>query len=1184
MPPSTVLFLAANPVRVQLLQLGEECRAIEDRIRTARFRDQLRFRSRWAARPDDLLLALNEDSPSVLHFSGHGAGDQGLCFQAEDGTALSLSADALAGVVRAAGASVAVVFLNACYSETQALALVAHIPCVIGMSGAIGDEAAISYAASFYGALAFGKSVANAHEQGIAALALPPTSRSSRDVKVSEVAPCPPMPRLLTRPGTDAASVYIVPSVKDNTHCTIIIKATLREFDPDAIARVTEELRRLSGDFSLQITDVTKGSVRLTVSLSTNAAKQLAEMKARGRLARLGGFEIIGVLGLPEAASVHLSLASEQYGQVAVGDHHRGARGYRAIGERFTIEQLAGFGGMGQIYRARDRRLGELVALKVMHDAERLELEQFAREAQVLSTLSHPGIVRYINSGITAEGEPYLAMEWLSGETLSSRLQRTQLTVSEALALGRRVASALSAIHRGGIVHRDIKPSNLFLRDGAIDKVTLIDFGMARRPLADPRLTDTTMVGTPGYIAPEQVDHFSTLDGRADIFSLGCVLYRCISGRAPFRGPDALRMLLNGTPRILPRLREFRPSIPRELDDLVARMLSHSPEDRPASGDAVAAELLAIEESEPSPLVATRSGSRSVLSEIMAAERLLMSLLVVRLPERTDGSLTIAERAAHERALHDLIERHRGQLEVLADGLLLVILSNADAAVDLASRAARCALALQQALGRGAAAVVTGREILGPSLRDSELLHRAVNLLDGERGTAAVQLDELTAALLHPRFDTGKTGRELRGERLDPIVTGTLPGTPGICVGREQELDQLEMILDQCTEEHAATMVLLSGPDGVGKSRLGHEFLRRLAARDRPPLILIAVADPLSSGSVFGLLVQVLRRALDLGDGEPLETRRDKIRAWTVRHPGAGGMAFAETLGDLIGTPFETEDRDEPGAVHDKPKLPSEQMRQSFLGFLREECATQPVVIVLEDLHWGDLSTIKLMYAALDALGDQPLMVLALARNSVTELFPQLWADRCVQEIRLRRLSRRASVQLVRQALGDAVAEDSVKALVDRSDRHASYLAELIRAAATGNLDRTPPAVLAMVQARLEKLDPAARRVLRAASIFGIFGDAFWRGGVDELIGGGDTAAWLAVLMDQGVIELKNETRFAGEVEYRFQHPLIREAAYETLTSDDSIAGHWLAAQWLEKLGEDPKIVAAHFERCGRRG
>ena len=455
-------------------------------------------------------------------------------------------------------------------------------------------------------------------------------------------------------------------------------------------------------------------------------------------------------------------------------------RSREVIDERFTIEQLAGFGGMGQIYRARDRRSGGLVALKLMHDAERLELERFAREAQVLATLSHPGIVRYIDSGITAEGEPYLVMEWLSGETLSSRLQRSQLTLAEVLALGRRVASALSAIHRGGIVHRDIKPSNLFLRDSAIDKVTLIDFGMARRPLADTRLTVTgTMLGTPGYIAPEQVYNVPNLDGRADIFSLGCVMYRCIAGRAPFRGPDALRTMVNGLPEQLPRLREFRPSIPRELDDLVARMLSRSPEDRPASGDVVAAELLAIEESDPSPLSTARSGPRSVLSEIMAAERRLMCLVLARLPERGDGTLTIAERAAHERALHDAIDRHRGKLEILADGLLLVILSNADAAVDLASRAARCALTLQHMLAAGSVAVVTGREIPGASLRDSDLVHRAVDLLDTPSSATAVRVDELTAALLQNRFDTGRTGRDLRGERRELTgVAGRCPASP----------------------------------------------------------------------------------------------------------------------------------------------------------------------------------------------------------------------------------------------------------------------------------------------------------------------------------------------------------------------------------------------------------------------
>jgi len=893
-------------------------------------------------------------------------------------------------------------------------------------------------------------------------------------------------------------------------------------------------------------------------------------------------------------------------------------RSREVIADRFTIEQLAGFGGMGQVYRARDRISGGLVAVKVMHDAERLEIGRFAREAQVLATLFHPGIVRYIDSGTTAEGEPYLVMEWLSGETLSARLQRTQLTLAEALTLGRRVASALGATHRRGVVHRDIKPSNLFLRDSAIDKVALIDFGMARRPIADPKLTMTgTMLGTPGYIAPEQVYNVPNLDGRADIFSLGSVLYRCLSGRAPFRGPDALRMLLNGTPDELPRLRELRPSIPQELDDLVARMLSRAPDDRPPNGDVVGSELLAIEEREPRALSA-RSGPGSVLSEIMATERRLVCLVLARLTGSAERPLPVGERRARERALYEVVERHRGKLEVLADGFLLVILSHADAATDLAARGARCALALRTLLGNGSVVVVSGREVLGPGLSETELLDRAVDLFETTAKRAMVRIDELTSALLGDRFDTGRSGRHLRGELRDPRGMRLLAGEPAACVGREQELDQLETIFDRCVEDHVASMVLVTGTEGVGKSRLGDELLRRIEARGQAVEIWLGKADALNAGSAFGLLAQVVRRASGLlgsASGAPIESiesieaRRDKLRAWVARHPEDGGTRFVELLGELVGTPFEAAANGERGAARQDPTTndrssgrsgtrvgdgsvlggpsvdpmaASEQLGQAFLRFLRAECAVHPVVIVLEDLHWGDLPTIKLIDAALGALSDQPLMVLALARTQVHEMFPQLWADRRVQEIRLRKLSRRASAQLVRQALGDAVGEEALDGLVERADRHAAYLEQLIRAVAEGNGTTTPQTVLAMVQARIENLDPEARRVLRAASIFG---EIFWRGGVEALLGGGDIAAWLAELVEQGMVVVTDEGRFPADLEYRFRHALVREAAYEMLTKDDRVAGHWLAGQWLEQVGEtDAMSVEEHFERCGSGG
>src|SRR4051794_19579583 len=157
---STILFLAADPSHDAQLELGEEYRAIDDEIRKARFRDQVQLLSRWAVRPDDLLGALNAHTPRILHFSGHGSGAQGLSFQSDDGSVAIVSGEALKQVMGAAGASVRIVVLNACYSEVQADAIVTHIPCVIGMPDAIGDKAAIKYAAALYGALAYGYPVA----------------------------------------------------------------------------------------------------------------------------------------------------------------------------------------------------------------------------------------------------------------------------------------------------------------------------------------------------------------------------------------------------------------------------------------------------------------------------------------------------------------------------------------------------------------------------------------------------------------------------------------------------------------------------------------------------------------------------------------------------------------------------------------------------------------------------------------------------------------------------------------------------------------------------------------------------------------------------------------------------------------------------------------------------------------
>ena len=215
------------------------------------------------------------------------------------------------------------------------------------------------------------------------------------------------------------------------------------------------------------------------------------------------------------------------------------------VGGRFELLAEAGKGGMGSVYRAHDRRTGDLVAVKVLSDWGTDALPRFLREAEILAGIEHPGVVRYVAHGESGNGKAYLAMEWLEGEDLEQRLAREPLTVGEAVALAARVADALAAAHQRGIVHRDIKPSNLWLLRRRLDAVKVLDFGIARVKSAPQALTRTgVFMGTAAYMAPEQVRSARDVGPAIDVFALGCVLYECLVGEPPFTGEHLAAVLV----------------------------------------------------------------------------------------------------------------------------------------------------------------------------------------------------------------------------------------------------------------------------------------------------------------------------------------------------------------------------------------------------------------------------------------------------------------------------------------------------------------------------------------------------------------------------------------------------------------------------------------------------------------
>ena len=281
----------------------------------------------------------------------------------------------------------------------------------------------------------------------------------------------------------------------------------------------------------------------------------------------------------------------------------------------YQIVEKIGAGGMGEVYRAHDPRLGRDVAIKILPqvfagDAERLR--RFEQEARAAAALNHPNIVAIHDVGTWEYGTPYVVSELLAGETLRARINKGALSVRNAVEISSQIASGLAAAHHKGIVHRDLKPENIFLTHEG--HVKILDFGLAKllpeSPVASDLSTMTStlsVMGTLGYMSPEQV-RGQAVDQRTDIFSLGAVIYELLSGQRAFKGEtpaDTVSAILTRDP---PELTSNARGIPPALNHVVRRALEKNPGDRFHSAKDLAFALAAV--SEGHEIAGTRSWSR----------------------------------------------------------------------------------------------------------------------------------------------------------------------------------------------------------------------------------------------------------------------------------------------------------------------------------------------------------------------------------------------------------------------------------------------------------------------------------------------------------------------------------------------------------------------------------------------
>jgi tetratricopeptide (TPR) repeat protein len=867
------------------------------------------------------------------------------------------------------------------------------------------------------------------------------------------------------------------------------------------------------------------------------------------------------------------------------------------------------------VHRGIDLSTGETVAVKISSSFGSQLGERFQQEANCLATIAHPAIVRYIAHGKTSQSEHYLVMEWLSGETLEDRLARGPINLGATIQMIRRVAEALAIAHQHGVIHRDIKPANIFLPEKDMSKIKLLDFGIARR-LFDPpalRLTQAgSALGTPMYMSPEQAQGSLDVDARADIFSLGCVFFECLTGTPPFMADSTTGTLARIATEETIDVDARCTGVPKSVTELLRRMLAKRADDRPATmsdvlgglgrltGELRNTGVIAITRKErtaphgASPLITT--GERRLVSVIVVSPRKSYAT-----PPHLDRSATLSDlgnllarnlsdaEADQERmdALSRDVAAFGAQLHYLANRSLVVTLIGEvqSTPLDLAMRAARCALKLKFARPDSTMGISLGHAIRDQEWRTGELINRAIRLLSTQH-LGAIHVEPEIKRLLDARFEIvfEPDGRaRLLFEKGLRDVPRTVLGREVPCLGREREVRELEGFFEACTEESEAQVVVMSGAAGCGKSRVAHEFLERLRDSGEGFELLIGRGDPMRTNVSLGLISQALRGAAGISGTETDEVQRKRLFAHTSRFlPSKTAATTVAFLGEIANIPFPDDELPQLQAARRDARLMADQTVAAWMDWLEAEAEHHPVFVLLEDLHWCDIPSVNYMDSAMRILRDKPVMLLALARPEVDERFYGLWRDRRVQRISLGPLGKRAGEDMIRRVLGET-APDKIAWLLDHAQGNPFYLEELCRALAlSGDVSAIPDTVLGTVQVRFDAIGEGCKLVLRAASIFG---QSFLAAGVKALVGDmhdEDVDRWLEILVDKEILF----SRPLGSVrQHVFRHALLHQAAYAMLTPKDEVSGHYMAADFLEKSGEREAIILAdHYEKGEQPG
>ena len=938
----------------------------------------------------------------------------------------------------------------------------------------------------------------------------------------------------------------------------------------------------------------------------------------------------------------------------------------------YEITEEIGSGGMATVYRAYQPSMDRHVAIKVIRSSilhDKALRERFQREARLIARLEHPHLLPVYDF----DGEhdpPYIVMRYLEGGTLKQVHQKGAVPREEFLYVLRQLAGALDYAHRQGVVHRDLKPSNVMIdREG---NAFLTDFGIARATGGDKDLTGTgLMIGTPGYMSPEQARADGVVDKAADIYSLGVIAFEILTGSPPYEHENGFEVILAHINSPVPKASERARDLPKAVDPVLARALAKAPAERFATATELVEALTRALKIKPSdapseirsmtqtisvdqlkarqgaaksdtPSAATPSDQQRQMTAVSIDVKELAEILYEK---GADAERVRSTMDALWSALSETAKGFGGTIHSRNEDGALVLWGRDRSREDDSENAIRAALAMRDRV------LAESRKVLGAAWEPTEenplpflagittgpvLLERESDsgsyTASGAPITLAGRLKDAAPPggilVAHETFTLVRgvftfTQREplrVRG-RKEPIevylVTQVKPrafrlrarGIEGVetkMIGREIELRLLQEALSLTLEDGETQVVTVVGEAGVGKSRLLFEFSSWIDLQETTVWFFQARATQPSMLQPYSLARDLFSFRFRILDSDPLSVVHEKFVKGIEEFLGQGSERKAHFIGQLVGFDFS--------AMPDVESALKEgdAFRREAQGYLGELFTTaskvHPVMIHIEDIHWADDRSLDLVNNLVRDNTDLPLFVLCMARPSLYERRPQ-WGEgqRFHERIQLEPLSQLSSRRLVRELLKNVPEVPTAlrDLVVDRADGNPFYIEELIKALIddrvilkgeeSWSVDTTrlssvriPATLTGVLQARLDTLPAPLHQLLQRASVVGrVFWDAAAVHLSRETAGQkpAEVQEMLEDLRGREMILRREESGFAGTVEYVFRHAIFRDVTYETIIPRQRRALHKLVGDWLieiggERAGEHTLLVAEHYARA----